>query len=190
MLEMVSRNWWMLLIRGIAAIVFGIAILFLWPGLVISTMVWVFAVYAFVDGIFAIIAALQHRDQPRWWAMVLEGVISILAGIAAFLFPNAAVLTFLYIVAFWAVVTGVLEIVSAIELRKQINNEWWMILSGIASIIFGVLLVLFPLTSIVTLLWLFGVIAIAFGVFTVILAFRVRGMGSGSTSGSQTHATA
>jgi uncharacterized membrane protein HdeD (DUF308 family) len=189
MLEAMSRNWWALLIRGIAAIIFGIAILFTWPGLVISTMVLVFAAYVFVDGIFAIISGIQHRDQPRWWAMVLEGVIGILAGIAAFLFPGAAVLTLLYIIAFWAVVTGVLEIISAIQLRKEIDNEWWMILSGIGSIIFGVLLVLFPLSSIVTLLWLFGIIAIAFGVFTVILAFRVRGMG-GSSSGSQTRATA
>jgi uncharacterized membrane protein HdeD (DUF308 family) len=178
----------MILIRGIAAILFGIAILVAWPGLVITTMVWVFAVYAFVDGIFAIISSIQNRHQPRWWATTLEGIIGIIAGIAAFLFPGAAVLTLLYIIAFWAVVTGVLEIISAIELRKQIDNEFWLILSGIGSIIFGVLLVLFPLSSIVTLLWLFAIIAIAFGVFTVILAFRVRGMGSSGSS--QTRAPA
>ena len=188
MLEMMSRNWWALLIRGIAAILFGIAILVFWPGLVISTMVLVFAAYVFVDGVFAILTAIQHRNQPRWWVMILEGVLGIVAGIAAFLFPGAAVLTLLYIIAFWAVVTGILEIISAIELRKQIDNEWMMILSGIASIIFGVLLVLFPVTSTLTLLWLFGGISVAFGVLLVILAFRVRGMGSGSST--QTKATA
>ncbi len=181
MVDTMARNWWMILIRGIAAVIFGIAILFVWPGLVLSTMALVFAVYVFVDGIFAIITAISHRDQPRWWVMVLEGIVGILAGIAGFLFPGAVILTLLYIIAFWAIVTGVLEIISAIELRKQIANEWWMILSGIASVIFGVLLILFPISSILTLLWLFGGLAVAFGIFTIILAFRVRGMGGSST---------
>lgn len=185
MLEMMARNWWALLIRGIAAIVFGIAILIVWPGLVIGTMVLVFAAYVFVDGIFAIITAIQTRDQPRWWVTALEGVLGILAGIAAFLFPGAAVLTLLYIIAFWAIATGVLEIISAIELRKQIDNEWMLILSGAASIIFGVLVVLFPVTSTLTLLWLFGGLSIAFGIMLVILAFRVRGRGGSTTSSTR-----
>lgn len=180
MVDMMARNWWMILIRGIAAVIFGIVILFVWPGLVLSTMALVFAVYVFVDGIFAIITAISHRDQSRWWVMVLEGVIGILAGIAGFIFPGAVILTLIYIIAAWAIITGVLEIISAIELRKEIANEFWMILSGIASIIFGILIVLFPITSTLTLLWLFGGLAVAFGVFTIILAFRVRGMG-GST---------
>ena len=188
MLDSMSRNWWMILIRGIAAVVFGLAILFLWPGLVISTLVIVFAAYALVDGVFAILTALQHRDQPRWWAMVLEGIIGIIAAIVAFVYPGLAVLTLLYVIAAWAVITGVLEIVSAIELRKQIPNEFWMILSGIFSVIFGILLVVFPISSILTLLWLFGGICVAFGIFTIILAFRVHGMGGTTTT--QTHATA
>ena len=121
--------------------------------------------------------------------MALEGLISILAGIAAFIFPGAAVLTFFYIVVFWAIATGVMEIISAIELRKQIDNEWWLIIGGALSVIWGIFMLLYPGTAILTLLWLFGVLAIAFGVMIVLLAFRVRGMG-GSTSGSQTHATA
>jgi uncharacterized membrane protein HdeD (DUF308 family) len=180
MLEMMSRNWWMLLIRGIAAVLFGIAAIF-YPGLTLAVLVTIIAVYLFVDGVFALVSAIQHRDRQGWWAVALEGVLCILAGIAAFLFPIAATLTFLYIVVFWAIATGVLEIIAAIELRKQIENEWWMILSGVFSIIFGIVLLLNPGDSILTLLWLFGGLAIAFGIMLVILAFRVRGMG-GSTS--------
>ena len=188
MLEVMSRNWWALLIRGIAAVLFGLAILFLWPGLVIQTLVWVFAVYAVVDGIFAIITGIQHRTHPNWWAVVLEGIISILAGIGAFLFPGLAVLTLLYIIAFWAVATGVLQIISAIQLRKEIDNEWMLILGGILSIIFGVLLVIFPESSIVTLLWLFGGLSIAWGIMLIILAFRVRNMGGTATTPTRTAA--
>jgi uncharacterized membrane protein HdeD (DUF308 family) len=180
MLELMSRNWWMLLIRGIAAVLFGIAVIF-YPGLSLAILVAALAAYLFVDGIFALISAIQHRDQEGWWAVALEGILGILAGIAVFLFPIAATFTFLYIVVFWAIATGVLEIIAAIQLRKQIENEWWMILSGAISIIFGIVLLLNPGEGILTLLWLFGGLAIAFGVMLVILAFRVRGMGSTST---------
>lgn len=186
MLEMVSRNWWMLLIRGIAAIVLGIAVLVV-PGLSLDLLVTFFAAYLFVDGIFAIITAVTHTSYPRWWLMALEGLISVLAGIAAFLFPGAAVLTFFYIVVFWAIATGIIEIISAIELRKQIDNEWWLIIGGALSVIWGIVLLLYPGAGILTLLWLFGVLAIAFGAMIVLLSFRVRGMRQG---GSQTHATA
>lgn len=179
MLNVISRNWWVLLIRGIAAIIFGIGILFLWsPGLVIQTMTIVFGAYAIVDGVFAIIGGIQHREHPRWWAVVLEGIISIVAGIGAILFPPVAVLTLLYIIAIWAIATGVMEIIGAIQLRKEIDNEWMLIISGALSVIFGVVLLLGdPLSNILTLLWLFAGLAIAFGVVTVILAFRVRNMG-------------
>ncbi len=188
MLDVLSRNWWVLLIRGIAAIIFGIGILFLWsPGLVLQTMTIVFGAYAIVDGVFAIIGGIQHRSHPRWWAVVLEGIISVLAGIGAFLFPGLAVISLLYIIAFWAVATGVMQIISALQLRKEIDNEWMLIIGGIVSIIFGVLLVVFPESSIVTLLWLFAVLSIAFGVMMAILAFRVRNMG-GTTTPTRTPA--
>lgn len=179
MLSVMSRYWWVLLIRGIAAVIFGLGILFLWsPGVVIQTMTIVFGAYAIVDGVFAIIGGIQNRAHPRWWAVVLEGIISIVAGIGAFLFPGLAVLTLLYIIGFWAVATGVMEIIGAIQLRKEIDNEWMLIISGALSVIFGVVLLLGdPLSNIVTLLWLFAVLAIGFGVMTVILAFRLRNAG-------------
>jgi uncharacterized membrane protein HdeD (DUF308 family) len=96
---MISQNWWMLLIRGIAAVAFGIAVI-VWPGLTLDVLVTVFAAYLFVDGVFAIIAAVSRRTYGRWWLLALEGVLGILAGLAAFAFPGAAVLTFFYIVVF------------------------------------------------------------------------------------------
>ncbi len=187
MLEGMARNWWMLLVRGFAAVLLGLAALIL-PGLTLDVLVAVFAAYLFVDGFFAIASAITHRSYGRWWVLLLEGILGILAGIAAFVFPGAAVLTFFYIVIFWAIATGVLEIISAIELRKQIQNEWWMILGGAISIIWGVIMLLYPGAAILTLLWLFGVAAIAFGVMEGILAFRLRGMRGGG--GSQTPAAA
>lgn len=181
MLEAMARNWWMLLIRGIAAILFGLAVIF-FPAISLDLMVTFLAAYLFIDGVMALLQAFQSRDHARWWMVALEGVLGILAGIAAFLFPGAAVLTFLYIVVFWAIVTGVLEILGAIELRKQIDNEWWMILSGVISILFGVALMLSPIAGVLTLLWLVGIMAVAFGVMMVILAFRMRGHGGSTTS--------
>ncbi len=181
MLEAMARNWWVLLIRGIAAILFGIVVI-IFPALSLDLLVTLLAAYLFVDGVFALIAAFQSRNHDRWWMVALEGVLGILAGIAAFLFPGAAVLTFLYIVVFWAIVTGVLEILGAIELRKQIDNEWWMILSGGISILFGIALLVSPIAGVLTLLWLVGVMAAAFGVMLVILAFRLRGHGGSTTS--------
>ncbi len=188
MLEAMARNWWTLLIRGIAAILFGFVVI-LFPNLSLVLLVTFLAAYLFVDGIFALIAAFKSREHAHWWLVALEGVLGIAAGIAAFLFPGAAVLTFFYIVVFWAIVTGVLEILGAIELRKQINNEWWMILSGAISILFGVVLMISPIAGVMTLLWLVGIMAIAFGVMMVILAFRMHGH-SGSTTNLNTRATA
>lgn len=174
MLDMLARNWWMLLIRGLAAALLGVAVI-VWPGLSLDLMVTVFAAYLFVDGIMALIAAVTRRDYGRWWLLALEGVLGVLAGIAAFIFPGAAVATFFYIVVFWALATGVLEIINAVELRKQVDNEWSLILSGAVSILWGILMLAYPGAAILTLLWLFGVLAIAFGVLEVWLAFRVRG---------------
>ncbi|MCC6803431.1 MAG: HdeD family acid-resistance protein [Anaerolineae bacterium] len=175
MLEMLSRNWWMLLVRGFAAILLGLSALLL-PGITLDVLVTVFAAYLIVDGFFLIVGAITGRAYSRWWLTLLEGVLGIFAGIAAFLFPGAAVLTFFYIVAAWAVITGAFQIINAIELRRQIDNEWWMILGGAISILWGGLLIARPAEGILTLLWLFGIAAIIFGVMLALLAFRVRGM--------------
>lgn len=175
MLEMLSRNWWMLLVRGFAAVLLGLAAIIA-PPATIAAFAIVFAAYLFVEGFFLVVAAITGRGYSRWWLTLLEGILGIFAGIAAFLFPDALVGTFLLIAAAWAIVSGAFQIVNAIELRRQINNEWWMILGGAISILWGAVILAYPGEALLTLLWLFGVAAIIFGVMLVLLSFRVRGM--------------
>lgn len=185
MLETMSRNWWMLLVRGLAAILFGIAIL-IWPGIALTTLVFVWGVYALVDGIFAIVMGIRSRTQhEHWWVTVLEGVVSIVAGVIAFVSPDITALALLYVVAAWAVITGILEIVAAVQLRKEITDEFWLGLSGVLSVLLGVLLVVYPGTGMLSLLWVLALYEIAFGVSTIILSFRVRALGHAGSDHQQ-----
>jgi uncharacterized membrane protein HdeD (DUF308 family) len=179
-----SRNWWMLLVRGIAAILFGIAAL-IWPGLALVTLVLLFAAYAFVDGIFTIIFALQHRDQPRWWVTLLEGIVGVLAGVATFIWTDVAGFVLLTIIGVWAIMTGVLEIILAIRLREEIQGEFWMGLGGLLSILFGLFVILFPGAGALSIITIIAVYAIAFGVILILLAFRVRSLGDEGTTPGQ-----
>ena len=141
---LISRNWWAILIRGIAAVVFGILAI-LWPGITFVVLTLLFGAYALVDGIFAITAVIRNRgpETPIGW-LLFEGIFGILAGIVAFFFTGIAALALLYVASAWAIITGVLEVMQAIELRRVIANEWLLILGGIVSVIFGLLLLLFP----------------------------------------------
>jgi len=175
MLEVMARNWWMWLIRGIAAIIFGV-LAFLNPADALLALVLVWAAYALVDGIFSVIAGFRGRETNRnWWLALLEGVVSIIAGIVAFLYPDITALVLLYIIVAWAIITGVLEVWAAIQLRKEIEGEIWLGLSGLASVIFGIFLFLFPGAGILAVLTLLAAFSIAFGVLMVILSFRLRG---------------
>lgn len=173
MLELMARNWWVLLVRGIAAVLFGVGVL-VWPGIALSVLVIWWGAYAVVDGVFALVAAFQGRTTNRW-ITGLEGVISIIAGVIAFVWPGITALALLYVVAGWAILTGILELVAAIELRKEISGEFWLGLSGVLSVVFGVLLFFYPGAGMVSLLWLLGIYAIAFGGALIFLGFRLRG---------------
>ncbi|MBZ0292042.1 MAG: HdeD family acid-resistance protein [Anaerolineae bacterium] len=179
MLGVMSKNWWMVALRGVAAIIFGILII-LFPNLAIGTFVFVFAAYALVDGIFTIINAVQNRNQSRWWVYLLEGIIGVIAGIVVFANPLFSAITLplfvLYIVAFWAIFTGVSEIVAAFQLRKEIEGEFWLGLSGLLSLVFGILLLVNPGEGILTLLFIVAAYAIIFGAMLIMLAFRLRGL--------------
>jgi len=186
MLDVMARNWWVLLIRGIAAILFGIAVILV-PGIALTVLVLLWGAYALVDGVFALIAGFQGRaTNDRWWVTVLEGLVGIIAGILTFIWPDITAIALLYVIAAWAIITGILEIVAAIRLRKEIEGEFWLGLAGLASIIFGVLLILFPGAGILTLLWLVAIYAIAFGILEIILAFRLRGHADQPTQPTQT----
>jgi len=170
-----TRSWWILAIRGIAAILFGIAA-FVWPSITLAALVLLFGAYALVDGIFAVSAGISVRkEQERWWMMILEGLAGIVLGVLTFLWPGITALVLLYFIAAWSILTGAFEIAAAIRLRKEIEGEWLLGLAGLASVIFGVLLVVLPGPGALALIWLIGSYAIVFGVLLLALAFRLRG---------------
>lgn len=174
MLIILTRNWWALAIRGIAAIIFGI-IAFAWPGITLTALVLLFGAYAITDGIFAIIAAVNASGRAKKWGwLLLEGILSIIAGVLTFVLPGITALFLLYLIAAWAIVTGAFAIGTAILLRKEITGEWLMALSGIASVIFGLLLVIFPGAGALAVIWWIGAYAIVFGALLLALAFRLR----------------
>jgi uncharacterized membrane protein HdeD (DUF308 family) len=172
-----ASNWWTLTIRGIVAILFGI-LTFLWPAVTLTVLALLFGAYALVDGIFAIVAAIRGgRGEERWWMLLIEGIVGLGAAAVTFLWPGITVLALVLVIAAWAVVTGILEFVAAIRLRKYISGEWLLALAGIASVIFGILLMLWPVTGAIVVAWWIGAYALAFGVIMVALSFRLRGWG-------------
>jgi uncharacterized membrane protein HdeD (DUF308 family) len=170
-----TGHWWALALRGVIAILFGLAAL-LRPGIALEALILLFGAYALVDGVFAIVGVFRgtRGGTPRW-LLFLEGVVSILAGLIALIFPGLTAFALLYLVAAWAVVTGLAQIATAIRLRQEITGEWALILGGILSVIFGLILAVLPAVGILSLIWLVGAYAIAFGVLLLITAFQVRG---------------
>ena len=174
MSTMLARNWWVLALRGVLAIIFGVLAL-IWPGLTLFVLITMFGAYALVDGIFAVIAGIaSYGRNERWWAVLLEGVAGIILGVLTFLWPGTTALVLVYFIAAWALLTGVFEIAAAIRLRKEIEGEWMMVLSGILSIIFGLFLVVAPGAGALGLTLVIGAYAIVFGILLLILAFRLR----------------
>lgn len=171
-----AQNWWLLALRGVAGILFGIGA-FVWPGATLAALILVFGAYVFVDGIFAVVAGIGMRRQiDRWWLIVLEGVAGIILGLLTFRSPDTTALVLVTFIAAWSIVTGIFEIATAMRLRKLIANEWLLILSGVVSIIFGALLIAQPGAGAISIVWLLGAYALLFGILTLMLALRVRGM--------------
>jgi uncharacterized membrane protein HdeD (DUF308 family) len=168
-------NWWALLLRGIAAIIFGI-LAFIWPGVTLLSLVFVFGAYAIVDGIFAIVAGFRApAGETRWWWLLLVGAVGLIAGILAFALPGVTAFTLLMLIAAWAIVSGIFEIVAAIQLRKAIAGEWLLVISGIASVVFGVLMMLNPSAGALVVVWIIGTYAIFYGLLLSALGLRLRG---------------
>ncbi len=174
MLSVFARNWWVVALQGLAAVIFGVLAL-VWPQSALWALVMLFGAFALVDGIFALVQAVAWRNVlRRWWAAALGGLAGIVVGILTFIWPNITGLALLYMIAAWAVVTGIFEIVAAIELRQVIEGEWLMVLNGLLSVVFGVLLVVFPGSGALAMAWLIGAFAIISGIMLIVLAFRVR----------------
>jgi len=154
------------------AVLFGLLTILI-PGVTLVTLVLLFGAYALVDGIFNVIASF--RSASHHWALLMEGVIGILAGILTFAWPAITAILLLYVIAFWAIFTGIFEIIAGVRLRKAIANEWALLLMGALSMLFGILIVFAPADgALAVVLWI-GVYALASGVFLLVLAFRVRG---------------
>ncbi|MEV0589130.1 HdeD family acid-resistance protein [Nonomuraea sp. NPDC050310] len=164
----------MLLIRGIIAIIFGIMAM-IWPGITLWVLVLFFGAYALVDGVFALFAGFQQPKGSKAW-LITMGVLGILAGIVAFVWPGMTTLVLLYVIAFWAIFTGITQIVAGVRLRKTITNEWLLILSGVLGVIFGILLVIWPGAGALAMIWLIAVFAILYGITLCVLAFKVKSL--------------
>ena len=165
----IANNWWVALLRGILAVLFGV-LAFVMPGLTLLTLVYLFAFWALVDGIFALVSGIKTRG----WALIIIGIVGILAGILTIFYPGITAITLLYFIAAWSIVHGVFEIVAAIQLRKLITDEWFWILGGIISILFGIALMWNPFAGALAVVWIIGIYALIFGILLIILAFRLR----------------
>jgi uncharacterized membrane protein HdeD (DUF308 family) len=178
MLETFTRYWWVVALRGVAAVLFGLMAL-IWPGITLFALVVVFGAYALVDGVLTLVAAVGRRNGAagaggdRVW-LIVQGIASIVIGILALVWPSITALALLWVIAAWAVVTGVLEIVAAVRLRRELRREWLLGLSGVLTVLFGLLLVIWPAAGALTLVVLIGVSAIVFGVALLTLGLRLR----------------
>lgn len=173
-LRVLSENWWLLLLRGVCALIFGLLAL-IWPAISLLALVILFGVYALLDGFLALVAAVlgRHKSTPLWW-LILAGLISVAAGIVTFVYPQVTALVLVIFIGAWALVRGLFEIVGAVRLRKEIDNEWLLIAAGLLSVIFGIAILVNPGAGAVALVWLIGIYAILFGLPMIWLAFRLR----------------
>jgi uncharacterized membrane protein HdeD (DUF308 family) len=175
-------RWWILLIRGLAALLFGV-LCFAQPGLSLATLVLMFGAYSMVDGFLGVFVAVSGRKEIEdWWVLLLWGLVSIIVGILTFAAPSITALILLFYIAIWAVASGVLQIALAIRLRKEIEGEWLMILAGVLSIAFGLILMVKPGEGALAVIWIIGGYAVAFGVALAILGFRLRSFGNRITA--------
>lgn len=175
MLDVLARNWWAFAIRGIAALIFGIFAL-LDPGIALFALIVVFGAYAFVDGIFAIVASVRAAaSHERWAALLITGIFGVAIGVITWFHPGLTLAALLLVIAAWAVVTGIFEIVAAFELRRHLAGEWWWLLAGLVSVAFGLFLFWRPAAGALTVVWILAVYALVFGVFLIGLSIRLRG---------------
>jgi uncharacterized membrane protein HdeD (DUF308 family) len=176
-IQVTHQHWWMLLVRGVLAILFGMIALVA-PGIALLAFIYVFAAYALLDGIVAIVVSLQERRFLRsWWVLLLEGCAGVIFGLLAFAWPGETALVLLYLVAFWALVTGIMEISAAFIVPGTTGQRWGVGLAGLLSLIFGVILLVRPGAGLLAVLWLVGIYAIAFGLSLIIYGFQVRSRG-------------
>jgi uncharacterized membrane protein HdeD (DUF308 family) len=173
-LALLCRNWWTLVLRGAVAVLLGLAALG-WPEITLRVLVMLLGAYLLIDGAFGATGAIKERSSHRhWWIWLLEGVAGIVAGLIAMAWPGITAVALLYLFAAWALITGILEVIAAVVLRREISGEWLLVLAGAASIIFGIIAALRPQAGLVAVVWVVAVYAIAFGILLIILGVRLR----------------
>lgn len=172
MLAVLAHNWWTLVLRGVAALLFGI-LAFVWPGITFAVLVLFFGAYMLWDGVFALIGSFRTQTGRRW-PLILEGVVGIVAGVLTFLWPAEASLVLLLIIGAWAIITGVFEIIAAIRLREEIEGEWLLLISGVLSVLFGIAIAVWPAAGLLAVTWMIGAYAILFGILFIVLGLRLR----------------
>ena len=172
-LPILAKYWWLILLRGIAAIVFGV-LAFVWPGITLLTLILFYGAFALADGVLALAHAIMGGNVgSRWW-LALVGVAGIAAGLVTFFMPGLTAFVLLIFIATWAIVLGIFQIIGAIRLRKEIDNEWLIGLSGALSVLFGIVLLVAPVASILGLIWVIASYAIVFGIMMVMEAFKLK----------------
>jgi uncharacterized membrane protein HdeD (DUF308 family) len=175
-LHVLSRNWWLLLLRGVVSIIFGI-LAFTWPGVTVLALALLFGAYALADGVLSLIAAVSggERPAPAWW-LVLVGLLGIAAGVIAFLWPGITAFALVMVIGAWALTIGIFEIIGAIRLRHEIDNEWWLIAAGVVSVLFGFAVLLSPGTGALAIVWAIAAYAILAGILKIAFSFRLKGL--------------
>jgi uncharacterized membrane protein HdeD (DUF308 family) len=176
MLLTLAQNWWAIVLRGVCAVFFGLAA-FVWPGITLAVLVLLYGAYALFDGVLAVVWAVARRRQGAFpWGLLLVGLAGIAVGVLAFLWPGLTALALVYLIAAWAIVRGVFEVIAAIHLRRELEHEWLLAASGALSILLGIFLVASPGAGALALLWAIGAMAIIVGVLMIVLGFRLKGM--------------
>lgn len=177
-MDVLARNWWVVMLRGVAGMLFGVAT-FVAPGLSLAALVLLFGAFAFADGILAIVTAVRHRNDATasWWMLLVQGIAGIAAGAATLLWPGITALVLLFVIAGWALVTGLFEVIAAIRLRKVLAHEWLLALSGLSSIGLGILLLFFPGPGALALVLWIGAYALVSGALLFALGLRLRSWG-------------
>jgi len=175
-LAQLARYWWTFVLRGVVAILFGV-LAFMQPGITVEALVILFALWALFDGVLALIGSVRAAEAHEpWWPLLFAGLLGIAAGLATLKWPGITALALLLVIAYWSIFRGVLEIVAALRLRDMIQGELWLILAGLASIAFGVLVVLYPISGALAVVWLIGLYAVIFGIFQIMLGVRLKGL--------------
>lgn len=175
MIEAIASKWWLLLLRGLAAIIVGI-IAFIQPGSALIALVLVLGAYSFIAGVIALMAAAAGVAGDRWWALLLEGVIGVVAALLIWSWPIASTIAFVYFVAAWLILTGIVQIAAGVQLRDVISTEWLYILGGLISIAFGVWVFRSPAQGAIATAFLFGWYFLLYGILQTAVAFRLRSL--------------